>query len=219
MDIQRQLTRPAVCLATGLVAGVTAFALSGNRYHEETRALLGWCVGAGIWLAIILNMMLKASPEETRRRAMEMSPNPTLTLLTVVLATLCSTAAVSIMLNNSKAWSHWENKLHLALSIASVFLSWLLTHTRFALDYARLHYHFRAADSGQGLNFPDEGEHLYDYVDFTYFAFTIGMCFQTSDISLNSRRLRRLVLLHSFVSFMFYTFIISIIVNSISNLL
>jgi len=209
-------------LLLGFAAAAAAYGLPGGHLHQETRLLMGWCFGVGTWLAAVLAMMLRASPEETRRRAGLMSPNPTLTLLTVLVCTLGSIAAVSIMLNNSKTWSVDENRLHMALSIGAVFLSWLLTHSRFALDYARLHYHARlpgaSAALGQGLDFPDEGEQLYDFVDFLYFALTIGMCFQTSDIALDSRRLRRLVLLHSFISFLFYTCIIGIIVNSISNL-
>ncbi len=52
-----------------------------------------------------------------------------------------------------------------------------------------------------------------------YFAFTISMTAQTSDVTVTSRRLRRLVLGHALVSFFFFAVIIGLSINIIGNLI
>ncbi len=49
--------------------------------------------------------------------------------------------------------------------------------------------------------FPNEEEP--DYWDFMYFSFIIGMTGQVSDVSITSRRLRKLALFHGVLSFFF----------------
>ena len=57
-----------------------------------------------------------------------------------------------------------------------------------------------------------------DDLDFAYFAFTLGMCFQTSDVAVLSRTIRRYVLLHALVSFVYNTSIIALSINLASGL-
>jgi uncharacterized membrane protein len=52
-----------------------------------------------------------------------------------------------------------------------------------------------------------------------YFSFTIGMTSQTSDVSITSRFMRRLALGHGFVSFLFYSVIISLTIGVIGGLI
>ncbi|MFO0004532.1 MAG: DUF1345 domain-containing protein [bacterium] len=69
----------------------------------------------------------------------------------------------------------------------------------------------------QGIAFPGDEEPLFS--DFLYLAFTIGMTFQTSDVSFTSRSLRRVVLAHALVSFLFNVVIIAAAVNLAAGLL
>ena len=57
------------------------------------------------------------------------------------------------------------------------------------------------------------------YGDFAYLAFTIGMCYQVSDTSLRDRRIRRTVLMHSMLSYVFGVVIVGGSVNLIAGLL
>jgi uncharacterized membrane protein len=50
-----------------------------------------------------------------------------------------------------------------------------------------------------------------------YYSFTIAMCYQTSDVSITSVRIRRVTLLHAILSFIFVSAIIGFVVNVISN--
>jgi uncharacterized membrane protein len=50
-------------------------------------------------------------------------------------------------------------------------------------------------------------------VDFAYFAFTLGMTFQTSDVTISSRVVRRWVLGHAVLAFVFNTVILAMAVG------
>ena len=62
-----------------------------------------------------------------------------------------------------------------------------------------------------GLIFP--GDRPPDYFDFAYFSFVVGMTCQVSDVQITSRRMRRLTLVHSILSFGFNTIILALLIN------
>jgi uncharacterized membrane protein len=98
----------------------------------------------------------------------------------------------------------------------AVGVAWALTHTAYALHYAHLYY--RDDDDGEGgLDFAKDVRP--DYFDFAYFAFTVGMCFQVSDVVVSSRLLRRAVLGHAVLSFTYNTAIIAVALNLTIGLL
>ena len=51
------------------------------------------------------------------------------------------------------------------------------------------------------------------YLDFAYYAFTIGMCFQTSDVTITSRQIRRTTMTHAVLSFIYNTAILATAVS------
>ncbi len=57
------------------------------------------------------------------------------------------------------------------------------------------------------------GDDKPDELDFAYFAFTIGMCFQVSDATITDRVIRRTALLHALVSFAYNTGILALVLN------
>jgi uncharacterized membrane protein len=72
--------------------------------------------------------------------------------------------------------------------------------------------YFRDDGSGEGgLQFP--GDETPDALDFAYFAFTVGMCFQVSDVVITSKKIRRAVLMHSILSFAYNTVILGMALN------
>jgi uncharacterized membrane protein len=103
----------------------------------------------------------------------------------------------------------------LPIWLAAVSGAWLLNHTSWTLHYAHLYY--RADNVVGGLVFP--GDEPPDDMDFAYFAFTIGMCAQTSDVVINDRVLRRSALFHAVQSFGFNTTVIALMLNVVYGLL
>jgi uncharacterized membrane protein len=80
----------------------------------------------------------------------------------------------------------------------------------YTLRYAHLYYRDGVAREG-GLAFPGGGHPA--YIDFAYYSFTIGMCFQVSDVTITNPRLRRETLLHSMLSVLYNTVILAVALN------
>jgi uncharacterized membrane protein len=57
------------------------------------------------------------------------------------------------------------------------------------------------------------------YQDFAYVAFTVGMTFQVSDTDVQTREVRRTVLRHELLSFLFGAVILGVTINVIASLL
>ena len=99
-----------------------------------------------------------------------------------------------------------------------MFMSWGLVHTTFSIRYAHLYYGNSSSKDvkGHGLDFPGDVDP--DFIDFAYFSFVIGMTFQVSDVEISSRRIRRLTLVHSLISFIFNTVIVALTINALAGL-
>jgi uncharacterized membrane protein len=109
--------------------------------------------------------------------------------------------------------------LHVVVGLSTVALCWILLHTLYSLHYAHVYYGDSDDDLAmdKGLVFPEEKAP--DYLDFAYFAFVIGMTCQVSDVQITSKRMRRLALFHGIISFGFNTFILALLINTVSGLL
>jgi uncharacterized membrane protein len=103
--------------------------------------------------------------------------------------------------------------VRVGIAAATILCSWFFVHLIFAIHYAH-DYYGRGGTRG-GLVFPGDkdGAAEPDYWDFLYFSFTIGAASQTSDVAVVSRRMRRLVLAHTVVAFLFNTTILALAVN------
>jgi uncharacterized membrane protein len=109
--------------------------------------------------------------------------------------------------------------IYIPVAIAGMLLSWIMVHTMFAFHYAHVYYEDDEEDPGkhaEGLDFPKEKKP--DYLDFAYFSFVIGMTFQVSDVEINSKKLRRIVLVHGLLSFGLNTFVVALTINLIAGL-
>src|SRR5207249_477528 len=99
-------------------------------------------------------------------------------------------------------------------SVLTVALSWAIVHTVFALRYAHQYY----TPPVGGIDFKS-GEYEPDYRDFAYLAFTVGMTYQVSDTEVGRREMRRTVLRHALLSYVFGAIILALVVNVIASLL
>lgn len=99
--------------------------------------------------------------------------------------------------------------------IATLLLTWLFANVVYALHYAHLYYSPGDAGDARGLDFPGAGDP--DYFDFIYFAFTLGMTFQTADVEISGRAIRRIAILHCFAAFIFNIGVIAFTINAIGG--
>ncbi len=207
-----------ICIVISAVLAALVFFLIPSTADIQTRLLATWSSGVLCFLMLVLFIISDASPEKTRNRTQRRDANPRLVLTLVLFTTLASVFAIGFMLNSTK-----EQTSHVVLSIVAILCSWSLTHTAFAINYA--HYYYDNDGLGfnpdlgyvGGLEFP--GNQPPDYFDFMYFAFTISTTSQTSDVSITARPLRRIVLAHEMISFLFYSIIIGFVVNTVDALI
>ena len=137
------------------------------------------------------------------------------------MAALASLLGVVALLGTLKTDSAAMQARHVLLSVAAVAESWLLVHTVFTLRYAHIYYDRDNRNPGLdtgGLEFPG-GDLAPDYLDFAYFAFTIGMAAQTADVTISGKRQRRTALLHAIVAFSFNTAILALSISALGGLL
>lgn len=139
-------------------------------------------------------------------------------IFTIVLVALCFSVFATLLLLSSRSEPPNNKILYMIITLSPVLLSWILLHTIFTIRYAHLYHDHNSLSTGSnvgGISFPSrEGP---DYIDFAYFSFVIGMTFQVSDVQVNSRVIRRFVLMHSLISFVFNTIIVALTINTIAG--
>ena len=99
------------------------------------------------------------------------------------------------------------------LIIATLALAWLFSNSIYALHYAHLAY--RDETECAGIAFPGTTQPV--YWDFVYFAFTLGMTFQTSDVTISDARIRRVVILQCLAAFVFNIGVLAFTINVLGS--
>jgi uncharacterized membrane protein len=187
-----------------------AILVEGLRLSWKLAALAAWDAGGLSLLVLAWMMIWVCSEKTTQERASGDDPGRTAVYALVLLTAGASLLAATALVRRAKAVAGSEGDVLVALCLANVALCWALTHTAFTLRYAHLYY--REDDEGVGgVEFPGQGAPC--YFDFAYLAFTIGMCFQVSDTSVTSPQIRRAVLLHACLSFVYNTAILAFVLN------
>jgi uncharacterized membrane protein len=74
-----------------------------------------------------------------------------------------------------------------------------------------------AADGPNPQGFVFAGNDEPVFTDFLYVAFAVGLTYAMSDVNLEDSRMRRMVLVHSVISFLFYSTVISAILNLLTT--
>lgn len=203
--------RPRVYVATA-AALVAAIALPASM-STSLRASVAGNIGFLVYIALALRLMMTCSREKLRVRAAQQDDSGTVILAVILIAISLSFLTVVGVLNEAKSLEGLLKALHIVLAAVTVAVSWLTTQVVFTFHYA--HEYYRPDDRDQqiagGLDFP--GDTNPDYWDFFYFATSLGAASQTSDITIRTKALRRLVTVHAIVSFFFNTAILALAIN------
>lgn len=209
------LARQGIAGAFALTAALALrFGVGDNSILAgETPWLTGWLVYGAAYLALALSMALQADPKATRDRAQRDDPGTFVLFVVVMFAAWASLGAVVTAVNTAHDLHGLARGAHLALSLASLAIAWLLIQISFTLHYARLYYRPLpfAHEHRRGLAFPGGAEP--DYLDFLYYAAIVGMTSQVSDVTITERHMRRLTLVHGIVSFAFNLVVLALAVN------
>ncbi|MGW4502072.1 DUF1345 domain-containing protein [Micromonospora sp. NPDC004336] len=195
--------------AVGLLAGgVTALAVA-----PAVAPLVAWDAAALSWLVLVWRKLWPMDADSTARLAVYEDPNRAARDVLLLAACLASLLAVGIVVTRAHASPATAGRnVYGGLGVLTVLLSWSVVHTVFAARYARVYY--TGPDGGVDFNQPEPPR----YSDFAYLAFTVGATFQVSDTALTSNEMRRTVLRHSMLSYLFGAFIIAVTVNLLAGL-
>lgn len=208
--------RPRLWLS--LAVGVTTAALLPPSWidHALTRGLIGWNVGALLYLVLAFAMMARSSSAKMHWRA-QLEDEGRYTILAVVsVVTVAVLVAIAAQLALARE-AHGALKLaHVALCGLTIITAWLFTQTMFALHYAH-EFLVRRANESPAFEFP--GTDAPDYFDFMYVACIIGTSGQTADVTFSSRRSRRVGLMHCVLAFFFNTTLLALTINVAAGLI
>lgn len=205
-----RLRRASGRLALGVGVGL-ATGLAWPAHHSlALRLIAGWDAGALTLTSFLWGLILTADAKRTRARAAAADPGRTAVWAIVLITCAISLFAGTGVMRHAATIDPERKPLLVALCLVAVVVAWTLTHTGFSLRYAHLYY--RDDEEGEGgLEFPG-GAKPTDF-DFAYFSYTIGMCFQVSDVTVSSAQIRRLVLGHALLSFAYNTVILALSLN------
>ena len=211
----RSRPRFLVAAAVGIIA---AFAIP-EIANPSLRAVIGWDIGAAVFLALLLTMMAGATPAAMRRRALQEDEARWAFLALMAGAAFFSLFAILGIMPEAKQAGGWMMAGLSVLGAVTILLSWLVAHGSFAVHYAHEYFYEIEHHETPGIEFPgtddDRGE--LDYWDFCYFAFVIGMTAQVSDVQVRTRHWRRMVLAHGMVSFLFNAAILGLSINLLAG--
>jgi uncharacterized membrane protein len=201
-----------------LVVVALAWLLVPAGVAAGTRAIIAWDIGVLSLLLMTLHLFLTHDPNQMPALAEAQEDGQWTIFWIILLASIVSFAAVTTELAGLKDLPIHQRTLQVAFVATTLIMSWVLAHVVFAVRYAHEWYDSdEQSQPRRGLEFPGGGSP--DYMDFLYFSMVLAMTFQVSDVQITARRLRRLALLHGFVSFLYNTIIIALTVNIAAGLL
>lgn len=188
-----------VVFAVGLVAAIPP--LGAGR-----GTMVAFDVAAIVFLVALSTLLRHGEADRMRDAAEENDANR------AVLLGFSAVALVVILVSVAKELQGRNDTLAVALVIATLMLAWIFSNTVYALHYAHLYYtKDDGGDDRGGIEFPKCDEP--DYWDFVYFSFTLGMTFQTSDVDITARQVRRIAIGQCLAAFVFNLGVVAFTIN------
>ena len=187
--------------------------LAVPQFPLSRATMIGFDIAALVFLASISTLLRRHNAEEMRDLARKNDANRAVLLVVSGVVILAILVAITAEVAGRGQLDPWGK----ALIIATLALAWLFSNTVYALHYAHVYYLPEGASGRDraGIDFPGRGEP--DYLDFVYFAFTLGMTFQTSDVGIGSRSVRRVVIVHCLAAFVFNIGVLAFTVNVLGS--
>jgi uncharacterized membrane protein len=190
---------------------VLATPVAVARLHGVALGIMaGFDIAAFILLALVTPLLLTPDPALVRQHAKENDANRTGLIVLTAIVTVVLLAAMA-----AETMSHHPEPLTKSLVIATLLLAWLFSNVVYAFHYTHLAYRASSAGADSGINFPGTSEPT--YLDFIYFAFTLGMTFQTSDVTISDSGIRKFVTFHAFASFVFNIGVLAFTINVLGS--
>jgi uncharacterized membrane protein len=203
-------------LLMSVAAGLILLWVLPASYRTATRYLLAWDLTSAIYVGVAFWMIARSTVETCHARAALYDESDWVIMTLVVASSAASFVAIFAELGAIKS-GHAPPLISLAVTGATVVLSWTFTHVIFTMHYANLYYRPRGQGTPGGLEFA--GKRPPDYHDFLYYSFVVGCTAQTADVNTVSPAMRRTTLVHGVIAFAFNTAILAFAINIGASLL
>jgi uncharacterized membrane protein len=176
---------------------------------------VGWDAAAVAFLLAIWPIIIRADSARAAQLAAREDQTEGSARALLVGASVASLLGVGYALHLAGRESGAQQVPLIGGAVLTVVLSWTVMNTVYTLRYADQHFRSKPG----GIAFGDQnGQEQPSYRDFAYVAFTIGMTYQVSDTTLRDPLIRRTVLAHAILSYLFGVVIVAGSVNLISGL-
>jgi uncharacterized membrane protein len=199
----------------GLALGLGVFFSLPAGWSFATRVLVGWDCGVTSFLILLWTWMSGLTAQQICSRYIEEDASAPVILVLVTCAALLSLIAIVQPLATLRHVGGSARTWHFVLATLTLADSWLLVPAMFTTHYADLYY---SCEKGERpLSFPDTDMPI--FWDFAYFSFTIAAACQTADIFTRRSSIRRVVLVHEVISFLFNASILGFAINVTAGLI
>jgi uncharacterized membrane protein len=180
---------------------------SGPLVH----GLAGFIVGGLAFALPLLLHVLGHDALATRERVQGRDGDAAWYDVVVIVVGLASLAGVGILLVGGQARGGAE-VVDALVGAGAVAVGWLCVHTVYVLRYARVYY----ASERPPIDFNQDEDPAFS--DFAYFSFNLGMAYQVSDTDLRSSDVRRVVLGHTLLAYLYGTIVIAATINLVAGI-
>ncbi len=186
-----------------------------QAWSQLSRVLVCWNFGVVLFIVLLFVWMSGLTAQQMDANYREEDESAPFILVAVILAAMLSLVAILEPLASLKSVGGAERAGHFALAAFTLVDSWLLVPTMFTTHYADIFY--SSAEGQRPLRFPETATPA--FWDFAYFSFTIAAACQTADVSTSSAGIRRVVLGHTLISFLFNASILGFAINVTAGLI
>ena len=175
--------------------------------------MAGFDIAAVIFLVSSAPLLRTSDADGMRDQARRNDANRAGLLAITVAVSLAILTAVAVELMDARHGGGGS----ILLVIGTLAIAWLFSNMIYAMHYAHIFYvrDSRTGKDSGGIAFPGTTEP--DYWDFIYFAFTLGMTFQTSDVDITSTAVRRVVIFHCLAAFVFNIGVLAFTINVLGS--
>ena len=198
-----------------VIAGAAIFFVLPSHWSVLSRVLVCWNCGVALFLILIFAWMTRLTAIQICSRYIEEDQSGPVILVVVTVAALLSLVAIVEPLATLKQTAGAERIAHFTLAALTLVNSWILVPTMFTTHYADRFY--SAKENERPLHFPQTPMPV--FWDFAYFSFTIAAACQTADVSTTQSSIRKVVIAHSVVSFLFNASILGFAINVTAGLI
>lgn len=198
----------------GLLGVLTGFFVPLGPAHSLTHALAGFVVGGLVFSVPLLIHIWRQDAASTQDRVRGRDGDAAWYDFVIIIVGLASLAGVAILLIGSQS-KGTPQVVEASVGVLVVAVGWICVHTVYVLRYARLYYANRA-DGRAPIDFNMDEDPSFS--DFAYFSFNLGMAYQVSDTAVRSPQVRRAILGHCLLAYLYGTIVIATTINLVAGI-